>query len=60
MAAKWKRHSRAFPYKESIEKYGSDKPDLRIPFELTDVSEFFKDEKQNGLWHFRQNYRRRR
>jgi len=29
------------PYKESMEKYGSDKPDLRIPFELTDVSEFF-------------------
>ncbi len=29
------------PYKESMEKYGSDKPDLRIPFEICNVSEFF-------------------
>ncbi|MEP1230041.1 MAG: aspartate--tRNA ligase [Litorimonas sp.] len=40
------------PYKESIEKYGSDKPDLRIPFELTDVSEFFTDEALTGFGIF--------
>ena len=40
------------PYKESIEKYGSDKPDLRIPFELTDVSEFFIDESKTGFGIF--------
>lgn len=40
------------PYKESIEKYGSDKPDLRIPFELTDVSEFFTDESKTGFGIF--------
>jgi len=40
------------PYKESMEKYGSDKPDLRIPFELTDVSEFFKDESKTGFGIF--------
>ncbi|MBL4869565.1 MAG: aspartate--tRNA ligase [Robiginitomaculum sp.] len=32
------------PYKESMEKYGNDKPDLRIPFELCNVSEFFTEE----------------
>lgn len=40
------------PYKESIEKYGSDKPDLRIPFELSDVSEFFTDESKTGFGIF--------
>jgi len=40
------------PYKESMEKYGSDKPDLRIPFELSDVSEFFKDESKTGFGIF--------
>lgn len=40
------------PYKESVEKYGSDKPDLRIPFELTDVSEFFTDESKTGFGIF--------
>ena len=40
------------PYKESIEKYGSDKPDLRIPFELTDVSDFFTDESKTGFGIF--------
>ncbi len=40
------------PYKESVEKYGSDKPDLRIPFELTDVSEFFTDEGKTGFGIF--------
>ncbi len=28
-------------YAEAMEKYGSDKPDLRIPFEIADVSEVF-------------------
>jgi len=40
------------PYKESVEKYGSDKPDLRIPFELTDVSDFFTDESKTGFGIF--------
>ncbi len=31
------------PYRESIDKYGSDKPDLRNPLVLTDLSEMFKD-----------------
>ncbi|MDA0240872.1 MAG: aspartate--tRNA ligase [Proteobacteria bacterium] len=31
------------PYKESMLKYGSDKPDLRIPTEICDVSEAYRD-----------------
>ena len=31
-------------YKDSIEKYGCDKPDLRIPLELKDISELVKNE----------------
>jgi aspartyl-tRNA synthetase len=31
------------PYRESMLKYGSDKPDLRIPIEIRDVSEIFRD-----------------
>ena len=30
------------PYRESMLKYGSDKPDLRNPLEITDVTEHFK------------------
>jgi len=33
---------RRIPYKESMLKYGSDKPDLRNPILITDVSEQFK------------------
>ncbi len=31
-------------YAESIQKYGCDKPDLRIPLQLKDISELVKDE----------------
>jgi aspartyl-tRNA synthetase len=31
------------PYREAMLKYGSDKPDLRNPIVITDVSEHFKD-----------------
>jgi aspartyl-tRNA synthetase len=30
------------PFRESMLKYGSDKPDLRIPFEISDVTEIFR------------------
>ncbi len=33
------------PYAEAMDKYGSDKPDLRIPIELVDVSCVFKNSK---------------
>ena len=31
------------PYRESIRRFGSDKPDLRNPLEMVDVSEFFRN-----------------
>ncbi len=31
------------PYREAMLKYGSDKPDLRIPIEIRDVSDIFRD-----------------
>jgi len=40
------------PYKEAMEKYGSDKPDLRNPILLKDVSEFFTDESLTGFGIF--------
>ncbi len=33
---------RRIPYSEAIAKYGSDKPDLRNPIEMADVSEHFR------------------
>ena len=37
------------PYKEAMAKYGSDKPDLRIPIELADVTDFFEDDSKTGF-----------
>ncbi|MCL2106109.1 MAG: aspartate--tRNA ligase [Oscillospiraceae bacterium] len=34
---------RRIPYRESMLRYGSDKPDLRNPLEIQDLSEFFAD-----------------
>ena len=36
-------HFKRIPYKESMLKYGTDKPDLRNPLEIIDVSEAFKE-----------------
>ncbi|HIG21506.1 MAG TPA: aspartate--tRNA ligase [Henriciella sp.] len=37
------------PYAEAMAKYGSDKPDLRNPIELADVTDFFADESKTGF-----------
>ena len=37
------------PYKEAMEKYGSDKPDLRNPLVIEDVTEIFKDTEFNAF-----------
>jgi aspartyl-tRNA synthetase len=49
------------PYRESIAKYGTDKPDLRNPIEMQDVSDHFRgagfglfarilEDKKNAVW----------
>lgn len=40
------------PYLEAMDKYGSDKPDLRNPILLKDVSGFFTDESKTGFGIF--------
>jgi aspartyl-tRNA synthetase len=37
------------PYKEAMLKYGSDKPDLRIPIEIRDVSDIFANSAFNAF-----------
>ncbi len=37
------------PYAEAMVKYGTDKPDLRIPIEIRDVSEIFRASKFNAF-----------
>jgi aspartyl-tRNA synthetase len=44
--SKWKIDRppfRRIPYREAMVRYGCDKPDLRIPLEIMDVSSFFVD-----------------
>ena len=48
----WKITDRPFPripYKEAMELYGSDKPDLRNPLVITDVTELFKNTEFNAF-----------
>jgi aspartyl-tRNA synthetase len=37
------------PYKESMEKYGCDKPDLRNPLIINDVTEIFENTEFNAF-----------
>ncbi len=37
------------PYRDAMLKYGSDKPDLRIPLEICDVSDIFRDSGFNAF-----------
>ena len=48
----WKVDKEPFvriPYKEAMEKYGIDKPDLRNPLIIQDVTEVFKDSEFNAF-----------
>ena len=48
----WKVEEAPFkriPYKEAMEKYGSDKPDLRNPLIIQDVTEIFKNTEFNAF-----------
>jgi aspartyl-tRNA synthetase len=44
-ATPWRR----IPYREAMLKYGSDKPDLRIPIEMVDVSSIFRNSGFNAF-----------
>lgn len=49
---KWKVDEAPFariPYKEAMEKYGIDKPDLRNPLIIQDATEIFKDTEFNAF-----------
>ena len=49
---KWKVDEGEFiriPYKEAMEKYGSDKPDLRNPLIINDVTDVFKNTEFNAF-----------
>ncbi|AKJ64284.1 aspartate--tRNA ligase [Kiritimatiella glycovorans] len=37
------------PYREAMDKYGTDKPDLRNPLEMRDVTEIFRDSGFNAF-----------
>jgi aspartyl-tRNA synthetase len=40
---------RRIPYSEAMIKYGSDKPDLRIPIHIVDVTDVFRESKFNAF-----------
>ncbi|MEO9968358.1 MAG: aspartate--tRNA ligase [Hyphomonadaceae bacterium] len=40
------------PYAEAMSKYGTDKPDLRNPIHLSDVTDFFADDSKTGFGIF--------
>lgn len=40
---------RRIPYPEALVKYGSDKPDLRIPIEIVDLTEVFRESGFNAF-----------
>jgi aspartyl-tRNA synthetase len=48
----WKMDDAPFvqiPYREAMLKYGTDKPDLRIPIEIRDVSDVFENSEFNAF-----------
>ncbi|OGV66486.1 MAG: aspartate--tRNA ligase [Lentisphaerae bacterium RIFOXYC12_FULL_60_16] len=50
--ATWKVDAAPFrriPYREAMLKYGSDKPDLRIPIEMVDVTDIFRNSGFNAF-----------
>ena len=44
-----KDHFIRIPYKEAMEKYGIDKPDLRNPLIIQDVTDIFKNSDFNAF-----------
>ncbi|MGK2896997.1 MAG: aspartate--tRNA ligase [Candidatus Makana argininalis] len=42
-------------YKDSINKFGSDKPDLRNPMKLVNITYLFKKNNQNSFYNFNKN-----